>query len=497
MGSADKKRPIILVSAIIFILIMTGSTFAFFSSELRISNEYNIAAYDTRLINSFTSPDNWMPGIDIDNDVSVSNEGSVPVYAKLSIRQEWVRTENRYDLEGNLILPGAGDPFPLTFESEDGTELAAVIHWGPDVVLLESGRLPVSVLGLPVVHSAAEAEGKWLLMNEWPNQDNEYTLYYIGTLTQGEKAPLVIDSVEMNRQIQAAVISDKTVWNQQENRWVTTADNNPTHSYEAGRYTMYVTMDTVQATSAAVGETFSAANAREQGVIALLWDYGYDPEVISANYNSKKEKDAFLYIEEDTGTVKFTPVNGGKNWFMSKGNIIPGGNYTDKLTIENHAPKGYDLYMQAILLDQTKELDEILEYISLWVYHGDELIYEGSAAGLPVGSDGVDLQRAVLLGTYPAGQRGEIRVEYTLSADLPMEYGGLTSNIDWKFMVQEHVTEEPVPNPQPGRISQTGKTGKPKTGDTTNSKVYLILMISSCCCLISLRVYWKKKIIKK
>ena len=469
-----KRIRMLTAIAALLISVMVLTTFAYWTQELQAVNEFQTGRYNTELLDEFTSPGDWLPGINVDKNVSVKNTGSVPVYVKIQLNQKWVRTVLR-----NAVH------YPLTFNGNSGEEFAAQIAWGGDVVVLASGKSQIPSLGLslPTVNSAAEAQGKWLLINETPDAAGNYTLYYVGILGRGDTTPLVVDSVRMNPNLNAPILSQKTVWNDTSKLWETYTVSNPTNSYDDMRYSLTVTMNTVQATSDAISEVFSSASTIEQSLIGYLQTLGFDPDDFSSSYDDSVKVHK-LYFEEHNGLMEFTPVRGGDEyWFMSRLGMLPGGSYDHTLEIENRSAEPYDLYMQAIPRWQNAKLNELLEYISMKVFHGTDLIYDGTALGKSYPGSLINLQDIIYLGEYTPGHADKIQVALVLDKNTPLEYSDMLTMIDWKFMV-EWQPPDSVPDPdRPGFV--------PKTGDI-NFYRYLVIMLISAACLIVCTAFIRK-----
>ena len=491
MRQMNKRKRVVSAIALMMAFLMTGSTLAYWTQELLAVNEFATARYETELKEEFVSPADWKPGQDVNKDVSVKNDGTIPVFAKLTIHQSWTRTANVLDGNGNPLAPTAGNPFPLSFDNAGSAEYAALIHWGSDVVVLTSGKANTTSLSLnlPSVTSAASAEGKWLLISETPDQDGNYTLYYIGTIAPGTETPLAVESVELNPAINASVIADDTVWDSVAGKWVTTYTNNHTSSYENARYAMTVTMHTVQATPDAVGEMFPSANTSHQSVVSHLKVTGFDHGDVAKSHDPNMAHE--LSFHEEHGRMVFNAVRGAdENWFMSDLHMVPGGEYSYSLSINNKSEKTNALYMQAVPRSQTSALDELLHYLSMKVYYKGELLYEGTAMGhdYPSGSGNhTTLHNVIALGVFTPQDIENIQVEVTLDKNLPLEYAGLLTNIDWKFMIEEVEDPplDPVPGPKPPQVPVT-----PKTGDILGDGTwYLAVMALSASTLLGCAFY--------
>lgn len=243
----------------LLMLCCIGGVFAYWTQELVVHNEFKTARYDTNIEEKFVPPDTWKPGQEINKDVWISNKGTVPVFVKVVLHQEWVRRENVTDLDGNIILPKAGDTFPLSFQTEEGNAYAAQIKWGENVMLLASGKKSNIDLGLDVAGKIEEAKGKWLLVSDVSDQNGDFLLYYIGMINPDGKSPLIVDSVTMNPLIQPAIVSKDTSYDEASKEWKTTFEKNITYDYECAKYTMLVEAATVQATSDAVKDVFGTS----------------------------------------------------------------------------------------------------------------------------------------------------------------------------------------------------------------------------------------------
>ena len=493
-----RRKRIPAIIAIALAVFMLGNTFAFWTQELRVKNEYKLGKHSTQIVEEFDAPNNWMPGQDVTKKVSVLNEGSFPVFVKTQINLKWL---------GNN--PNTGEAYGLTFLSEqpDTQEYAALITFGTDVVLLNGGAAstPSLSLGLPIVSTVQEASGKWLLLQENPDSAGNLTFFYIGSLDTNESTPLLIESVQMNAKIEASTTATHTVYDKETKEWVTTTTANPTSSYENAKFLLTVNAYTVQASIDAVKEVFASSMLSEQNVVAHLTTLGIDATTVGSaldrsasttnNANTRASNGATsttnaatappktLHFEEVDGTLTFTPhkSEGSDQWFMSFLNMLPGVTHTDRINIENRTNKGQNLYMQVIpIADQADHLDELLELIHMKVYHGDDLIYDGTALGKDYTNSVQSLHDVIALGEYAAKATNNIRVELELDKDVSHERAEHLTEIDWKFMAVE-VTDPVTPTgtpvltatPQP---TATANYMPPKTGDTNQLARYVAMM---------------------
>ena len=222
-------------------LCCVGGIFAYWTQELPVHNEFQTAAYDTGIEERFSSPDDWKPGQETNKDVWITNRGTVPVFVKAVLHQEWIRKASS---------------IPLTFQTTDGNAYAAQIIWGENVVLLKTGKKSDIDLGLDTVDRVEDAGGKWLLASDLPDQNGDYLLYYIGVIDPNENSPLIVDAVTMNASIQPEIVRKDTCYDKEREEWVTTQEYNLAENYENARYHLLVTATTVQATPDAAKDIF-------------------------------------------------------------------------------------------------------------------------------------------------------------------------------------------------------------------------------------------------
>lgn len=410
-----KSRICSFALAGVFASLMVGETLAFdWDQVIDTHNEFQPGNYDTDLAEDFIAPTNWLPGAYTNKDVWVVNDGTVPVFATITLSQEWVSKETEEVLE-------------LTFETDDGdTQYAAVIDWSDYVVALEANDFDI-----PVVDSIDDATGLWLFLEE--TADGDLVFYYMAVLEADSETLWLVDGVEMNPEIQAPIVETHTVWDKTEEGWVTTTTTvESPYDYCNATYTLSVTMTTVQATEAGMTDVFSSDTLSNQAILtqlAAMAITGEDVDVSRDDTVTVKK----LYISESDGILSYTPSAPDENWFMSHLNMLPGETYTDTLEIANYASGDYDLYMQAILKDVPDDMQAaLLDYITMTVTYNGEVIYQGSAAGEDVSDT---LFQVIELGEYASGDTNEIQVSLTLDKDLPMDYAGILAATDWQFMV--------------------------------------------------------------
>lgn len=186
--------------------------------------------------------------------------------------------------------------------------------------------------------------------------------------------------------------------------------------------------------------------------------------------------DKTLRFEMQDGKMVLHSIRSDEgNWFMDFKNMIPGASYHDKLNIENRSKKTYDLYMQAVPVDQSEIKESLLELISMDVKLDNKLIYSGTAFGKDYG--GGNLRNVILLGRYSPGNDSVITVDLKLDESVGLEYNNILTQIDWKFMVTEVPDDTPPVN----------------TGDSNSIMLYAAILAACAAGIILVAVIRKRR----
>lgn len=467
-----KSRILIAGLAAIAAAATIGGTWAAWTQTLLAKNEFMTAKYSTFLEERFEKPDAWLPGEEEEKAVWVKNESTIPIIAQITMNQDWFRREDVtawVEASPGEAEPGKapikevvvgekGETLPLTFDGENGKEFAAVLNFNADqepsksqvVVLKDSRSSKLGLqLGIPAVETLEEAEGKWLLVSEDPQEQGNYTFYYMGIVQPGESTPYLLTSVTMNPQLETTVTGSYTYFEENpvspgEYRQITVDTVNSKYGYDSSHYNLNISMKTVQATKDAVESLYPTDTITK-----------YIAGYIAGSGVYESETENTLAFDKVNGKMVYYPINQisadgkeGGNWFMSFTNMVPGGTYIDRLNIENRSKKKYELYMQIKPRVQEELKDELLKKISMEIYYGsgenEKLLYKGDATGYHyTDANGTDMQNLVDLGYFYVGRKEQIRVVLKLDPDIGLnddgtyKYADLLTKIDWEFYVTE------------------------------------------------------------
>lgn len=105
------KKKALIVSGI-SILTILGGTLAYFTTTGNFVNEFKVAKYGAKIVEEFVSPTNWTPGTTTEKTVKVTNDGNIAMAVRASYTEQWVSAN--------------GDVLPL---KDNDNNVAAVINF--------------------------------------------------------------------------------------------------------------------------------------------------------------------------------------------------------------------------------------------------------------------------------------------------------------------------------------------------------------------------------
>lgn len=151
-----------------------------------------------------------------------------------------------------------------------------------------------------------------------------------------------------------------------------------------------------------------------------------------------------LYFTEENNRLYYESKLIDEDIFMKHIDMTPGESFTDELLIENGTNTKYTLYFKVVPREQSAEVDELLENIIMKIKLDEEIIYEGKATGLDYTEQGIDLQKAILLGDFTPSKNSKMVVETKLSENYDNTELNEFSYIDWSFYAQYDDSKPPV-----------------------------------------------------
>ena len=178
----DKKDKKVLIGALgIAAVIAAGSTFAWFTSSDEVTNRLTASAdYGVSITETFTPPEEWLPGQEINKDVSAVNTGNLSALVKL-------------EFEGALTLKAEGDGVAVSgFASADKDTLDKLT--AADVASLQAGGylavapegVTTGIVGTDFDATDDDVPGLYLFRREIKVDDETTTYDYSGYYYDGD-----------------------------------------------------------------------------------------------------------------------------------------------------------------------------------------------------------------------------------------------------------------------------------------------------------------------
>lgn len=196
----EKRRsnaPIIALVAVIALGVI-GVTFAYFTSTDTFTNEFSTKPYQMEVVETFDSPDDWVPGTTTAKTVVATNKGDVDAAVRVWMEESWVDAHNQ-----TLPLQTSGVS-------------AAVINFHPNYT------------------------SKWTESTEGSPSKKYY--YYKTKLTKNQSTETLIDSVTFNSAVTISATDNCVDDATNHTRTCTTT----TTGYGGGKYTLVIHVETVQ-----------------------------------------------------------------------------------------------------------------------------------------------------------------------------------------------------------------------------------------------------------
>lgn len=159
---------------------------------------------------------------------------------------------------------------------------------------------------------------------------------------------------------------------------------------------------------------------------------------------SVQAKENKLYFTEKNNKLIYDSRLINEDAFMKHIDMMPGESFIDELLIENGTNTTYTLYFKVVPKEQNSEANELLDNILMRIKLDDKVIYEGKATGLDYNNQGINLQKAILLGEFTPSKIFKMIVETELSENYDNTEFREISYIDWLFYAQDDDSEQPI-----------------------------------------------------
>ena len=230
----NKKKVIIVLLLVCVTLV--GGTLAYFNSRHTSVTSLSADIYQTRVSDTFTSPENFVPGTYIERDMKLTNTGDIKVAVRASIEESWT-SANGDDLSLTQEIQNTAnkkkDILP-TFLGLGGL----VRHRYARAVLFNTDE---SSFSYRVNNSFDSPNWQYLrntLMEDESNENSKDYYYYNYFVNPGESTSPLISSILFNEFIQNEYSCST---NEGVDRCISTGNG-----YDGATYTLTVTFETVQ-----------------------------------------------------------------------------------------------------------------------------------------------------------------------------------------------------------------------------------------------------------
>ena len=128
------------------IILFACNTFAWFTSEDEVTNRLSASAdYNVQIVESFTPPNNWIPGQEVRKDVYATNTGNIPAFVKESISGVLTITTEK---ESNNATPTSANT-KLTKAERYVMEAGSYLAYKPDASTNALGNQIVAMTPSP------------------------------------------------------------------------------------------------------------------------------------------------------------------------------------------------------------------------------------------------------------------------------------------------------------------------------------------------------------
>ena len=315
------RKPLIFILLLVFVGIVVGGTFAYYTSNDTFNNEFDAGKYKIETQEAFVSPDNWTPGTTTPKTFSVTNKGTVDAAVKVCFTQNWVDANNQ--------------PLDLK-DSHDN--LAAVLNF------------------------ASNSDKKWL-EDCSNNGTTKYCFYYYKKLEPNETTTNLLESVTYNGAVDINTTRNCTTEN-----GVTTCTTNAT-GYAGAKYTLNVNIETVQYDQ--YQNVFTNVTARKNGVCSSLDiaeqgppKYRVDLMIRDRVLISDSDLDKYDVTNSDCEVVYFNNVMTEENKYNAcLYPIIIGDSYEEGETVEIPLTPVRYAYSHNLIYDEWDDMN-----VNYWNY---------------------------------------------------------------------------------------------------------------------------------
>jgi alternate signal-mediated exported protein len=286
-----KKKKMMLVATLATAAVIVGGlTFAWYTSQDSVTNTFQTAGnLKTVVVENFTPPTNWQPGVTTDKVVQVTNTGTVDAYTRVRL-DEILQYYAKKGTETDVKSASTNDFAYFTVDAEAIEK--TVTAWNNDTanekqkyVLLQDSDLKALAAGL----------------------DTKKVVIYVKQSTANSKeTDSYVTETGVNYDFIGYYDTGKTIDN--ENNVLNSTASGKKLAYELNIKPTIVDNQTVK-TDATSGKTSITHDYTSSTLAVTLYDA--ELKVIKNNSSTKDEENISTYIQ-----LEFNPES---NWYFSDG----------------------------------------------------------------------------------------------------------------------------------------------------------------------------------
>ena len=202
-----KNNKTLIALLLVAIIGVVGLTFAYFSNQTTIENEFTTKEYGTSYEEEFVSPANWLPGDTTEKTVIATNTGQVDEAVRISLSESWTPANEGASLNGWIHADGTKSTHTTETELANDERVAVINFVDP---------------------------------SDWTKVGDYY--YYNYKLAPSESTTSLIESVTFNSKTKL----DDTCVTTVDNGVRTITCNSSGNDYDHATYKLTINIETVQ-----------------------------------------------------------------------------------------------------------------------------------------------------------------------------------------------------------------------------------------------------------
>lgn len=187
-------------------------------------------------------------------------------------------------------------------------------------------------------------------------------------------------------------------------------------------------------------------------------------ETVVSPYNT-------MFVEFEGKSHKLLAVP--DDFFSNIQTAMPGDQLSDSISLKNTTEQEAEFFFHTELPDSlTQEQYELMKKIGLKILLNGESIYQGDL-------EAASLKSNISLGKYGSGAEKEFSFQLDIPSELKNRYALSDTLVKWVFSVKQDETEKNSPG---GTGTTVISSPSPvKTGDSTQTAAYSLLLVSGIC----------------